>query len=380
MLNNWQACKNILCIRPDNMGDLVMTGPALRALKEAFGAKITVLTSSIAAGIAPFMPEIDEVMEYDLPWVKTGSVIDPLVFNNVIAQLKERQFDAAVIFTVYSQNPLPAVMLAYLAGIPNRLAYCRENPYQLLTHWVPDKEPYSEIKHQVQRDLDLVKTIGATTHHHDLYLQVNPALWNAAEDKLTALGFDPGKKWLILHAGVSEVKRSYSKANWIKAAKQLINYNGYQVVLTGSASEKQLTDELEWQIGAGAFSTGGLFRLEELIALINRATIMVTVNTGTTHIAAAVKTPVVVLYALTNPQHTPWQSSCMVLPYQVPGNLHSKNEVINYVNQFFYSGLMDYPGAVAIVDSVIELSDNPAAFNNQQLCIIKLMEQVIGTI
>jgi hypothetical protein len=68
-----------------------------------------------------------------------------------VRQISEKKFDAAVIFTVYSQNPLPTVMLAYLAGIPKRLAYCRENPYQLLTDWVPDQEPYTLIKHQVRQ-------------------------------------------------------------------------------------------------------------------------------------------------------------------------------------------------------------------------------------
>jgi ADP-heptose:LPS heptosyltransferase len=58
MENNWQHCKHILCIRPDNMGDLLMSGPAIRALKESLGCKITVLTSSMAAGIARLMPEI----------------------------------------------------------------------------------------------------------------------------------------------------------------------------------------------------------------------------------------------------------------------------------------------------------------------------------
>jgi hypothetical protein len=61
-------------------------------------------------------------------------------------------------------------MLAYLAGIPKRLAYCRENPYQLLTDWVPDQEPYTFIKHQVRRDLDLVAAVGAVTSNDQLQL------------------------------------------------------------------------------------------------------------------------------------------------------------------------------------------------------------------
>jgi ADP-heptose:LPS heptosyltransferase len=77
----------------------------------------------------------------------------------MIDQLRRRDFDAAVIFTVYSQSPLPAALLCYLADIPLRLAYCRENPYQLLTDWVHEVEPEQYILHEVQRHLNLVEAI-----------------------------------------------------------------------------------------------------------------------------------------------------------------------------------------------------------------------------
>ncbi|HEX8460355.1 MAG TPA: glycosyltransferase family 9 protein, partial [Segetibacter sp.] len=156
MIQNWQHCKCILVIRADNMGDLIMNGPAISALKTTFSAKITVLTSSMAAGIAPHLPCIDEVIVFDLPWVKAKAVAGSDEIFHLVKQLKQKKFDAVVIFTVFSQNPLPAAMIAYMAGIPLRLAYCRENPYELLTDWVPDKEPYSFIQHQVERDLNLV--------------------------------------------------------------------------------------------------------------------------------------------------------------------------------------------------------------------------------
>ncbi len=66
-------------------------------------------------------------------------------------------FDAAVIFTVYSQSPLPAAMLCYLAGIPRRLAHCRENPYALLSDWLREPEPQQRTRHEVERQLDLVR-------------------------------------------------------------------------------------------------------------------------------------------------------------------------------------------------------------------------------
>src|SRR4051812_46146342 len=118
-MDNWANCKNILCIRSDNMGDLIMSGPAIRALKQAFKCKITVLTSSMAAAVVKHMPEIDEAIIFDLPWVKTDSADDDL--SGIISELRSRKYDGAVIFTVYSQSVLPSAMLAYQAGIPKIL-------------------------------------------------------------------------------------------------------------------------------------------------------------------------------------------------------------------------------------------------------------------
>lgn len=354
-MNSWANCKNILCIRPDNLGDLVMSSPAIRALKETFGSKITVLTSSMAAGIARHIPEIDEMMVFDVPWVKTNQYSGPEQFIKVVDQIKAKQFDAAVVFTVYSQNPLPTVMIPYLAGIPNRLAYCRENPYQLLTDWVPDKEPYDIIRHQVRRDLDLVAAVGAYTKNENLSLSVNNDLADLIDQKLADAGVDPGKPWLILHPGVSEPKRLYDQDQWVQAGKKIVKELGYQVLLTGVKSEKHLTDAIQSAIGEEAFSLAGLFNLEEFICLISRSRILLSVNTGTIHIAAAVGTPVVVLYALTNPQHTPWNVSSRVLTFPVSPDLQSKNEVIVHVNKHFNKQDKAMPLADDVLTAVNEL-------------------------
>ena len=89
---DWKDCKNILCIRSDNLGDLIMSGPAIRALKETCGAKITILTSSMAAGIAKFMPQIDDVIVFDVPWVKTNQQPEPAQFIEIVDELKSRRY------------------------------------------------------------------------------------------------------------------------------------------------------------------------------------------------------------------------------------------------------------------------------------------------
>ncbi|PAW93875.1 glycosyl transferase [Mucilaginibacter sp. MD40] len=357
---NWQGCKNILCIRPDNMGDLIMSGPAISALKESFGARITLLTSTMAKGITPMMPEIDEVMIYDVPWVKTAEAGVTEALYEIIANIKSKAFDAAVIFTVYSQNPQSTAMLAYLAGIPNILAYCRENPYHLINNWVPDKEPYDLIKHQVQRDLDLVAAVGAYTNNDNLSLEVDDHLWPGISTKLNVIGVDLTKPWLLIHPGVSEPKREYPFKLWVEAGKRLVN-DGYQLVVTGASSEKERADCLATEIGAGCFSSAGLFPLQEFVCLVKHSPLLVSVNTGTIHIAAAVNTPVVVLYAQTNPQHTPWKVPHVVLPFAVPANLRSRNEVIQYVNRTLYSEPVAMPDAEAISTAVKSLLNPPGS-------------------
>ncbi|RYE07102.1 MAG: glycosyltransferase family 9 protein [Sphingobacteriaceae bacterium] len=222
-------------------------------------------------------------------------------------------------------------MLIYLADIPNRLAYCRENPYELLTNWVPDQEPYTFIKHQVERDLDLVRSIGATAKNNFISIEV-PEAWESAQKILDKNSIDLQKPWLILHPGVSELKRQYPTEKWIEIGKKLVDF-GYQVLLTGSASEKKLTDEIANGIGTNAFSIAGLLSLDEFICLIDEAPLLLSVNTGPVHIAAATQTPVVVLYAQTNPQHTPWKTPSKVFYFNVPEDLRSKNEVLKFVQQ-----------------------------------------------
>ena len=328
-MENWHNCKNILVVRLDNMGDLLMSTPAIRALKESFGSRITILTSSMAAGIAHHIPEIDEIITFNVPWVKTNNASFSHEFLVLAEVLKARNFDATVIFTVFSQNPMPAIMLTYLADIPNRLAYCRENPYELLTDWVPDPEPYTFIRHQVERDLDLVRSVGATTASNFLSLEI-PEAWPSAQKILAKNSIDLQKPWLVLHPGVSELKRQYPTKNWIETGRKLTDL-GYQILLTGSAPEKKLTDEIRQGIGTNGFSMAGLFSLDEFICLINKTPLLLSVNTGPVHIAAATLTPVVVLYAQTNPQHTPWKTPSKVLYFNVPEALRSKNEVLKFV-------------------------------------------------
>jgi lipopolysaccharide heptosyltransferase II len=296
-----------------------MSTPAIRALKEsAAGRKITLLTSPAGAEAARLVPETDGVLVYDAPWMKATAIrANSRPDLMMVDRLRAACFDGAVIFTVYSQSPLPAALLCYLAEIPLRLAYCRENPYQLLTDWGRETEPETHLRHEVRRQLDLVATVGARTDNERLSIRV-PEAAMAAADELLAAHHDGKRPWVVIHPGATAASRRYPPEHFATVARRLVRELGCEVFFTGTESEGELIEDIRAWMGEPSQSFAGALDIPEFAALLVRAPLLVSNNTGAVHLAAAVGTPVVDLYALTNPQHTPWQVPHRVLFADVP--------------------------------------------------------------
>ncbi|HEX6929418.1 MAG TPA: glycosyltransferase family 9 protein [Gammaproteobacteria bacterium] len=356
---DWAGFESLLCVRPDNLGDVLMTTPAIRALKQSNGRRrITMLTSRAGASIAAHVPEIDDIEIFDPPWYRHEQAGDRNAVTAAIERLARRKFDAAIIFTVFSQNPLPSAMLCYQAGVPRIAGYCRENPYGLITDWIPDKEPLYGVRHEVQRQLDLATALGARPRQSALSLRVPSGLHDQVLQVLCNAGVDVDAPWLLLHPGASEERRRYPPQKFSLAARAIRQRMGMQVVLTGSAAEKPLADSIAGDAGAGVFPVAGRFEIPAFITLVSMAPVMISNNTGPAHIAAAVQTPVVVLYALTNPQHAPWQVAHRVLPFDVPPAGRSRNVIVRYAGDRCFSGTTGMAGVEDIVDAVRELVDS----------------------
>lgn len=319
-MTDWSNAKNILCVRLDSIGDVIMTTPALRALKTSHpDCHVTLMTSSAGAEVVPQIRELDAAIVYDSPWLKaTAPRRDSTPEYEMIDRLRDRAFDAAVIFTVYSQSPLPSAFLCYMAGIPFRLAHCHENPYQLLTHWVKDPEPEKFTRHEVQRQLDLVASVGYQTADRYLRLQVSQVAKQRVKCLLAELGIDLQRRWIVLHPGATALSRRYPPESYAIAARCLVKDHNFQIVFTGTEPERELVEFIRQAMVVPSYSLVGCLSLAELTALLAQAPLLIANNTGPVHVAAAVGTPVVDLYALTNPQHTPWGVPNRVLFHDVP--------------------------------------------------------------
>jgi lipopolysaccharide heptosyltransferase II len=314
----WDAARRLLAIRLDALGDVLMTTPALRALKAARpGRQLTLLTSAAGAAAASLVPDLDDVLVYEAPWMKaTPPRADTTLDVHMIERLRAERFDAAAIFTVYSQNPLPAALLCYLAEVPRRLAYCHENPYQLLTEWVFDPEPARGVRHEVRRQLDLVGAVGCATADERLSLHVPLAARAHVTRLLRGRGLDR-RRWVLLHPGATAPSRRYPPEQFAEAARALAQATGCAAVVSGREDEQAMLDTMAAMVGVDAYAIAGL-PLAEFAALVEAAPLLVTNNSGPAHVAAAVGTAVVDLYALTNPQHTPWGVPHRVLFHDVP--------------------------------------------------------------
>ncbi|MBX9814764.1 MAG: hypothetical protein K2X76_08680, partial [Sphingomonas sp.] len=216
-----------LAIRLDALGDVLMTTPALHALRSNVD-HLTLLTSPAGAAIAELIPDVDAVIAYEAPWMKAGVPHSAAVDHDLIQQLTTQQFDIAVIFTVFSQTPFPAAMLAYLAGIPRIAAHVRERAYKLVSDAVAETEPERGIRHEAQRQLDLVASLGWRAV--DTRLRI--AVPQIARGRIAELA--PPGRWLAVAPGASAPSRRYPPEKF-GAALRLLAAEGWDFLVTGSA-------------------------------------------------------------------------------------------------------------------------------------------------
>jgi lipopolysaccharide heptosyltransferase II len=320
----WRAALRILAVRLDNLGDVLVTTPAIHAVKASLpGTALTLLASPIGAQAGQLNPDVDDVIVYQAPWMDPWHQLpqDSAREQRMIETLRERGFDGAIIFTSFRQSPLPAAYLCYLADIPLRLAASIDGPGSLLTtrHKHPDR-----MMHEVERGLDLVGAIGLETDERDLVLRVLPDDRELIARFLRAWGIKRDGPLVVLHPGCSMPARTYPWDRYAAVADLLVDRLGATIMLTGSTAERALVDRVYDRIQSRTrqvtHALAGALSFPAFCALLEAADLVITNNTGPMHVAAAVKTPVVALFALTNPpgQWGPWRVPHRQLFHDVP--------------------------------------------------------------
>jgi ADP-heptose:LPS heptosyltransferase len=317
------AGQTVLVARLDSDGDVLLAGPAVRAV--ATGAdRVVLLAGPRGAAAARLLPGVDEVLVWHCPWIDAHpQPVDPASVHGLVEQVRARGFDRALVLTSFHQSPLPLALLLRLAGVPWLGATSEDFPGSLLDlrHRLP-----AEGLHEAQRQLQLAEAAGFALPPGDHGgLQVRrplpcttpltstlPGRRTSARDGRTPPGRGGGEApYVVVHPGASVPARAPSP-QWAAALVDALVDAGSRVVVTGGPGERELTRAVARDV---ALDLGGATDLAGLADVLDRAAAVVVGNTGPAHLAAAVGTPVVSLFAPVVPAERwrPWGVSSILL-------------------------------------------------------------------
>lgn len=275
--------RRVLAVRLDSLGDVVMAGPALRAI--AAHAEPYLVTGPRGSGAARLLPEVRHTYEWDCPWIgNPAPAATPRHLRRLERLVSDIAPDEAVIFTSFHQSPLPLALELRLCGVPRITALSEDYPGSLLDVRVTSRElPWAT--HEVDRALGIAAAAGFTLPADDDGL---PALVPQHRSALR-----PDGPYVVVHPGADAPARSWPAEN-AAALVELLAATGLRVLVTGGPDERALTARVA---GSRGIDLGGSTGLPGLVDVLAGASVVVAGNTGPAHLAAAVRTPVVSLFA-----------------------------------------------------------------------------------
>ena len=283
--------RHVLVARLDRLGDMIICGPAIRAVA-ASADRVTVLASPAGAAAAALLPGVDDVLVWDCPWIGAPAAsVDPEDIRGVVARVAAAGVTEALVLTSFHQNALPTALLLRLAGVGRIAAVSEDYPGSLLDVRIapPPDDP------EPVRMLAIAAAAGYPAPAGDddrLAVRIPDTAPDAVPSEA------PSEPYVVVHPGVDAPARAYPEPLWRDALAELTRA-GWPVVVTGSPGEAARAARVAAaaELPGRSVDLAGRTDLAGLAAVLRRAAVLVSANTGPAHLAAAVGTPVVSLFA-----------------------------------------------------------------------------------
>jgi len=278
-----QRLHNILVVRTDRIGDVILTLPTIEALKSNFpNAHITMLLNSYTAGL---VEGIADVLVYNRE-------ISSKPFFKILAELRRAQFDVVVV----AFPRFRIALLLWLSGIPVRIG-TGYRWYSFLFNKKIFEHRKTVEKHEAEYNLSLLQGLGCTVSlKPEVRIVISEQEKKAASDIRQSMGILDSDRLVLLHPGSGGSARDWEPENFAQLAAEL-KKRGFYVVITGGKAETDLVHSVAQNAREGVKSFVSNLSLKEFAAFIQTAKLFVANSTGPLHIAAAVGIPVVGLYA-----------------------------------------------------------------------------------
>ncbi|MFQ5680720.1 MAG: glycosyltransferase family 9 protein [Candidatus Omnitrophota bacterium] len=294
------AFSRILIARTDRIGDVVLSTPVIKALRDRFpDAYIAMMVSPLTRELVCGNPYLDEVIVYDKERRHKG------LFGSLKAvfALRRRRLDLAVI--LHSTNRVN--LITFLAGIRRRIGYARRLGF-LLTDAVPYCK-YQGKMHEVDYNLGLLRCIGITPQDKALFVPKDENAERWADDVFRNYGLRPGERLAVIHPSASCPSRRWPIESFSRLSREIIlKYNARIVIISGK-DDMGLSARLARLINPPksdkVIDLSGQTTLMQLASVLRRAALMISTDSGPVHIAVGCGLPVVVLFGRAQPGLSP---------------------------------------------------------------------------
>ena len=297
------SARHILLVRLDRIGDVTLTFPLVRELRRnAPEAELVLVVRPELSNLAARCPHIDRVVAFDPEATGTFRrlVLHGRALKLAATQLWSQRPDLALL-PRFDADIYHATFLMYFSGARRRIAYSehvggrktlQNTDYDLL---LTDPIVSNGVKHEVERNLDLLRALGGDIANDEL------ELWLTDEDRdfaRRAIGRLPGSDdspLIALGVGASAAKRRWPVERYAELAAWLKQQFGARLVVLGGPGEEALGAVVSRVLGSACLDLVGRTTLGQAAAVLESATIFVGNDTGTMHLAAAVRTPVIAI-------------------------------------------------------------------------------------
>ena len=281
---------NILVVRTDRLGDVILTLPVLPLIRSCYpAARVSMLLSRYTGEIVEGHPHVDKLLWYD----DASRQLVP--FREMVHRIRRENFDAVVLVH-------PTLRLAWmmkLAGIPVRVG-SGYRYYSVLFNRRQFEHRKDARRHELEYNLRLLGLIGCpvaeTLERPDYGIRIPPEAGRKIAELKQSCGVGLDRPLVIVHPGSGGSAREWPLESFARLAENLQSQKNVDIIATGSQEEDVRVRELIKRTGGRAVSFAGLLGLKELAALIQSASLFVSNSTGPLHLAVAVGTPVLGFY------------------------------------------------------------------------------------
>ena len=298
----------ILLLQLKRIGDLILTTPAIASLRERFPeAEMTIVVSSECADLLPAISWVDRIL------MARRNLRDLAA----LLAVGGKKFDYCIDFTRNDRS----AFLAFLSGARKRIVSYRvrdqsKSRARLYTDFVNVR---MRDLHTIDYNLSLLKPLGIGDVSSSLHLQ----LPQSALEKADALrrNWNVTKPYIVLHPGSAREEKLWEAVRWAQVIERFSRDSDFDLVLTSGASnhEKAHIAAIKKETQQQIIDLSGKTDLLTLAALIGEARLLATVDSAPMHLAAATRTPQVILFGPTNPFHwRPRESPALILHGKSP--------------------------------------------------------------